>query len=342
MTSFERYQNILDGKNSDILPRLPILMQFAAEYIGSNYGQFASDFQTLVKANIECAKDFEFDQLSTISDSYRETAGFGADIEFIKDGVPKCIKPPLEESKNISSLLTPSPLKSTRMLDRIKAIDSYKKRFGNSYSILGWIEGPAAEAADLRGVSAFLLDLLDDGPFITDLMDLCVDVAIKFGSAQIRAGADTIGMGDAIASQISPALYERLVQPRQKKIIKALQSQGAWVRLHICGNIAHLLPGIADLGVDILDVDHMVDIVKVRQAVGDNTVLAGNIDPVSGVKNGTPENIRATILDTYSKVGNPYMPTAGCEIPTGTPFENLKALCGSIKYQNIFFQRREQ
>jgi len=29
-------------------------------------------------------------------------------------------------------------------------------------------------------------------------------------------------------------------------------------------------------------------------------------------------------------VGNPYFVNAGCEIPAGTPVENLKALCKPI------------
>lgn len=333
MTSFERYKNILTGRPADILPRLPILMQFAAEYIGSNYGRFASDFETLARANFCCIQDFDFDQLSAISDPYRETAGFGAEIRFIENGVPKCMHPPLESSKDFSLLKKPNPRLSARMLDRLKAIEKMAAFSSGRYSVMGWIEGPAAEAADLRGVNNFLLDLLDDEPFTTDLMDLCVETAIEFGCAQVEAGADTIGIGDAIASQLSPRLYEKLVQPREKKIIEALQQKGAWVRLHICGNITHLLPGIADLGVNILDVDHMVDIYAVRETIGDQVTIAGNIDPVSGVKNGTPEFIHSKIKEIYAKVGNPYMVTAGCEIPAGTPPANLKALCRPIEFQ---------
>ena len=37
MNGFERYINILNGEAVDFLPRVPILMQFAAEYIGSKY-----------------------------------------------------------------------------------------------------------------------------------------------------------------------------------------------------------------------------------------------------------------------------------------------------------------
>jgi hypothetical protein len=38
----ERCEAVLRGEPFDHLPRLPILMQFAAEHMGSNYGAFAA------------------------------------------------------------------------------------------------------------------------------------------------------------------------------------------------------------------------------------------------------------------------------------------------------------
>lgn len=316
----------------DFVPRTPILMQFAAEYIGSNYAAFASDHRVLVEANVRCARDFGFDQLSCISDPYRETHGFGGDIEYVEDGVPRCA-PPLAHTKDLAALDHPEPLRSGRMLDRVAAAREYQERFGEQYSILGWIEGPAAEAADLRGTTNFLMDLLDDEAFACELMDRCVDVGMAFAIAQHEAGCDTIGIGDAIASQVSSLTYEALILPREKKLVSAVKETGAHVKLHICGNITHLLPGIAELGVDILDVDHMVDIAAVRAAVGNKVVITGNIDPAGGVLGGTPESIRETMCRTYDLAGNPYMVNAGCEIPPGTPVENLKALCEPVAYQ---------
>ena len=332
MNSLGRYLGVLKGERVDFLPRLPILMQFAAEYIGSNYGAFASDYRVLVEANLRCAGDFGFEQVSAISDPFRETQGFGAEIVYVTDGVPRCPHPPLEHSKDLSSLKRPDPLLSERMLDRVNAVRTYKEQVGGEYSIMGWIEGPAAEAADLRGATNFLIDLLDDEPFAAELMDLCLKVGIDFGRAQVEAGADTIGIGDAIASQVSPDLYERLIQPREKKMVQALKSMGVTVRLHICGDTTHLLPGISELGIDIMDVDHMVDMSTVRRELGEDMVLAGNIDPVGAVRLGTPGSITESIRNIYREVGNPYMVTAGCEIPPGTPEENLKALCESISY----------
>jgi len=74
----------------------------------------------------------------------------------------------------------------------------------------------------------------------------------------------------------------------------------------------------------------MVDLAKVREGVGARVALAGNIDPVAGVLRGTPESIRATVRECYKRAGNPFLVNAGCEVPFGTPVENLKALCEPV------------
>ena len=329
-----RYLAVIEGKPVDFLPRIPILMRYAAEYIGSYYGAFASDFRVLVEANHRCAEDFGMDQVSVISDPFRETHAFGGEVVYPHDDVPRCQHPPLENSKDLASLPKPDPLQDERMLDRVNAVRAFNDESGDRYSILGWVEGPAAEAADLRGVQNFLMDLLLDEPFTTDLLDLCLDAGIEFAQAQVAAGADTIGVGDAIASQVSPKTYERLIQPREKTLVDAIHDMGAMVRLHICGDITHLLPGIADLGVEIVDVDSLVDLRRSRDVLGQRVVLAGNIDPVAGVLRGTPEAIREGMRRLYDEVGNPYMIAAGCEIPAGTPVENLRALCEPIQYRS--------
>ena len=330
MTSKERYLCVLRGRKPDFLPRLPILMQFAAEHIGSNYGAFAADYRVLAEANLRCAEDFGIDQLNTMSDPYRETSAFGAPIEFQRDGVPICLKPPLEDDRDLGRLVRPDPLSAERMRDRIDAIRLYRNRSGDSYSVMGWVEGPAAEAADLRGVSNFFVDLLDDPAYCTALMSRCVETAIDFARPQVSAGADTIGIGDAVASQVSPSVYESLILPQERILVDALHAMGVYVRLHICGNITHLLPGIATLGIDIADIDHMVSLGEARRALGPRVVLSGNVNPVACVMRGTPDSIRAAVASCYAEAGEPYMVNAGCEIPSLTPARNLQALCAPV------------
>jgi MtaA/CmuA family methyltransferase len=334
MTPKQRYFAVIRGETPDMLPRVPILMQFAAEYIGSNYGQFAADHKTLVEANIRCAEDFGFDQLSTISDPYRETAGFGAEIRYHPNGVPECVRPPLAdldtEPEALAALKVPDPNEKTRMKDRIDAIRLYRERTGDHYSILGWVEGPAALACDLRGMSEMLMDLMEEPEWCGTLMDLCVETSLAFALAQLEAGADTIGIGDAVCSQISPDIYDSLVWPRQRKLMEGIRSAGGLVRVHICGQTRHLWPKLRELPIDIIDCDHMVDMRVARQTFPSQVVLAGNLDPVSLLRFGTPESITREVKACYEASGSRYMVGAGCEIPSRTPNENLKALCAPL------------
>jgi len=75
-----------------------------------------------------------------------------------------------------------------------------------------------SRATDLRRMDNFFMDLMTmrntrraDG--------FGVDVALDFGRAQIEAGADTIGIGDAAASQISRDLYEEFILPREQRLV---------------------------------------------------------------------------------------------------------------------------
>jgi len=330
MTGYERFQAVLQGRTVDFAPRMPILMHFKARYLGTSYDRFATEPAIKTQANLLCAADFDYDHVDVMSDPYVEAYDFGAAIEFVADGVPRCHIPPLATSMDLSLLKKPDPNKSGRMCSTIKAIEIYKEQVFRKLSIHGWVEGPAAEAADLRGMEQFLLDLYDDPDFCIDLMDVCIRNAICFAKGQIEAGADVIGVGDAICSQIPPDLYRQLIAPMQQRLFSAIHEAGAAVRLHICGSVMHLLPTLAGLEFDILDVDSLTDLATARAALGPRRVLAGNLNPVTDILKGTPDSIRRQIISCSAKSGKPYIVSAGCEIPVSTPYQNLKALCEPI------------
>ncbi|MHC4634711.1 MAG: uroporphyrinogen decarboxylase family protein [Planctomycetota bacterium] len=330
MNSYERYVGMINGQKVDCVPRIPILMHFAAKYINTSYANFARDHRVMFQANKALVLDFGFDQLDIMSDPWRETTAFGGQIEYLENTIPKCTYHPLGDTKNLASLDKPNPATSERLKTAILTIDAYKDFAWKKYSITGWVEGPIAEAVDLRGVEKFLLDLYDDQMFCCELMDICTNVAVEYATEQLKHGCDTIGIGDAIASQISADMYEKFVLPREKRIIDAIHDNGGLARLHICGDINHLLPLMALLNIDILDCDWMVDMAKARKLLASNVTLAGNLDPVQEIMNSTPEKIKRKSRAIYEEVGNPYLVNAGCEIPVGTPVENLRAFCEPI------------
>jgi len=329
MNSYDRYMGMVRGEPVDFVPRIPLMMHFVAKHAGITYAQFARDAAVFADAKIRTAQRFGYDLVDLLCDPWRETSAFGGQITYMDHTIPRCTHP-LEHDRDLGRLASPDPEKSERMLAAVDAVRRYRQWGYRRWPITGWVEGPAAEAADLRGVSQFMLDLIDDEVYVAELMSLCVDVAVCYARVQIGAGADTIGVGDAVVSQISPRTYERLIFLHEKRLVDALHDAGALVRLHICGDITRHLPVIAQLGIDIIDVDWQVDMEHARRVLGPRVTLAGNLDPVHAVMQSTPERIRAGFRELYQKVGPPYFVNAGCEVPQDTPIENLEALCEPI------------
>jgi MtaA/CmuA family methyltransferase len=330
MNGYERVVAALEGRPVDCLPQMPITMMLAADEIGVKYGQYAADYRTLVEAQIRTAEKFDFDYVSCISDPAREAADCGARVQLFDDQPPAIDENnALLADKTVLSRLSadvPDPLGGGRMHDRVKAAGLFRERVGGQRLIEGWIEGPCAEAADLRGINTLMLDFYDDPAFVRDLFDFAVEMGIRFAKAQVSAGVDLIGVGDAAASLVGPQIYEELVWPYEKKLCDALHEMGTRIRLHICGNIGRILEPIGRLGCDFVDVDYMVTVAEARQAMGPDQVLAGNIDPVSVLRNGNPESITEAIGACHSEAGDRYIVGAGCEVPRDTPRENLSAL----------------
>jgi MtaA/CmuA family methyltransferase len=328
MNGYERTMAMLDGRAVDSLPLLPITMMFAADQIGVPYGEYAADYRKLVEGQLRTAEEFDFDYVSCISDPAREAADCGAAVQIFDDQPPAIDENNalLADKTRLATLKAPDPLGGGRMHDRVKAAALFKEKVGGERLIEGWIEGPVAEAADLRGINTLMLDFYDDTAFVRDLFDFILEMELGFAKAQIEAGIDVMGVGDAAASLVGPKIYEELVWPYEKKMFDRLHEMGTRIRLHICGNISRIVEPIGRLGCDFVDVDYMVPLSQARQAMGPNQVLAGNINPVQVLRNGTPESITEAIAECHRQAGDRYIVAAGCEVPRDTAPENVLAL----------------
>jgi len=323
MTPKERVFKRLQGEDVDKIPNLNIVMTFAANLIKVPYKKYVTDYRCLVEGNIACCEKFGIDMVSAISDPYREAQGFGANIIFPEDDVPKCSDFFIKDYSDIKKLKINSAVNSERANDRIEAINLYKKEVGQEYPVLGWVEGALAESADLMGVSKLMMDIYDRPDFIKDLLEICTRQAILFSEEQISAGADFVGIGDAVASLISPSIYKDFVLPCEQRIVKAIHDKGAKAKLHICGNISSILDFLPLTGADIVDIDWMVDFKTANEVFKGRCSACGNFDPVSVMLQGDIRDIEKAVISCVDEGTKTTLIAAGCEVPKMTPIGNM-------------------
>lgn len=329
MNGRERILAMFDGAEVDRLPLMPITMMFAADRIGVKYRDYATNHRVLAEAQLRTAEEFGFDHVSTISDPAREAADLGGAIEWFPDQPPAIIESGavLRDKTTLARMKQPDPLGGGRMHDRVCGVALLKQRAGNELMIEGWVEGPCAMAADLRGINTLMTDFVDDPAFVRDLFEFVVDMELAFARAQVDAGAGLIGIGDAAASLVGPAIYSEFVWPYEKKLSDGIRAMGARVRLHICGKTRKLFPGMGRIGADMVDLDWMAPVGEAREKMGPRQVISGNIDPVSVLRNGTPEGAAAAIAECHRQAGPRYIVNAGCEVVRDTPLANMWAIC---------------
>ncbi|MEG2882919.1 MAG: uroporphyrinogen decarboxylase family protein [Christensenella sp.] len=331
MNSKERVFARISGKPVDVIPNLNIIMQLAAREMGVAYSKYCKSYELHVKGNILCAQKYGLDVVTVMSDPMREAHDFGTEVVFPEDDVPYPKQNFLEDIKNIKNLKPISVDCGERMSDSVHTIELYKKELGDEYPVVGWVEGCFAEASDLRGVNNFLLDLYEEPEFVRELLDICLEQAKLYAKAQVAAGADIIGVGDAIASVAGPNVYRELAGEYERKLLTAIQEMGAKTKLHICGNIEPFLEQLPVDVIDILDVDHMVSFDKAMELCGDSVAISGNYDPVAVLLQGTPAVVREAVCDCAHKGNSRYISAAGCEVPKYTPKDNLLAVHEQLK-----------
>jgi MtaA/CmuA family methyltransferase len=327
MTPKERINAILNGDSYDRPAVTPIFMAWASHFIGHTYRDYYLDGDVLVKAQLAVTRAFNLDQISAISDPWREASAYGMEFEYPPEGVGRPKEAFIKTRSEISRVRRFDIENAERTKQRIESVRKMAAEIGQTHSVLGWVEGPMAEYGDLRGVENAMLDLIDEPEIFVRAGEVIIQNAIAFAVAQIKAGADMVGVGDSAASLISPEMYSGLVMPLEQKLIAAIHEAGAAAKLHVCGNISNIVEHMAESGTDVIDVDWMVSLARARKLAGPDVTLCGNFNPAGVLFEGSPEEVAEAAKECLNAVPGKFILMPGCEVPPATPEKNIRAFC---------------
>jgi len=318
------------GEKTDRVPVFPLLMFLPAARHKITYKEYATNGRAMAAAQLAIQNKFDLDAITSCSDAFRVSADLGGRMAYPEEKPPYLLDPLISSSSDLAKLGRPDPaVKKGRMGDRVLAVEEMVKGARGKIAVLGWVDMPFTEACSLCGITNFMLMLSDDPLLAHRLLAFLTKVVGDFSLAQVEAGADMIGAGDAAASLISSAMYREFALPYEKEVIAGIHNAGRPVKLHICGNTVSLLEDMAVSGADLFNVDHMVPLEKAKKAYGGRgKCYKGNLDPVTDMLKASPEECAKKARACLELAGpTGYMLSAGCEIPAETKDEVLKAFC---------------
>ncbi|MGE5137928.1 MAG: uroporphyrinogen decarboxylase family protein [Rudaea sp.] len=338
LAPLDRLKRTLARQPVDRLPVGPYLANWNAQYTGMPFSTYCSEGRAMADALLSGWEQVGHDIIFPDADNYYLAEGFGCQSQLYADNFPTLARPALEDPQQVFALDVPDPHRDGRMPVYLEATRLVARQVGDGAVIRVPGTGPFAVASYFIGVQEFLTEVacIERGIDTTNeaaierMLDLATEAVIRFGLAQIESGAHILQCGDSLASgsMISPATFRRFVLPHHRRIFKVWKEAGAITALHVCGDNSRMLDLFAETGADIVAIDSKVELGFAKSQIGDRVTLIGNLDPVHVMLEGSELQVQAAAEDCIAAAAHDggYILGTGCEVPPGTPLENLRTL----------------
>lgn len=198
----------------------------------------------------------------------------------------------------------------------------------------------------LRGFEDGYMDLAANPDLAARIMDRILSIKLAYWERVLDALGDWIdlaGESEDLGGQqwplFSPAIYRRLVKPRQAELFGLIHARSnARVSLHSCGAIRSLIPDLIEVGVDVLNPVQVsaagMDTAELKREFGaDLTFWGGGVDTQRVLPMGTPGEVRDEVRRRIEdlKPGGGFVFAAVHNVQADVPTENLLAMWETLR-----------
>ncbi|MGI6087507.1 MAG: uroporphyrinogen decarboxylase family protein [Kiritimatiellia bacterium] len=265
-----------------------------------------------------------------------EAECFGAQICFSDDEVPAVIGAVVSTPEEANALVVPA-VGTGRTGAYLEAIAKAKATITDRPLFAGVI-GPFSLAGRLMDMTGIMVNCYDAPEMVHTVLEKTTSFLISYISAYKRIGANGVIMAEPAAGLLSPALCIEFSSPYIKQIVAAVQDENFIVIYHNCGPaIAKLTKEILQTGAAAYHFGNAIEMKKILELMPSDTLVLGNVDPVSIFRNGTPESMRDATFQLLSACSphKNFLISSGCDIPPLSPWANIDAFFEAV---NDFYQ----
>ncbi len=243
------------------------------------------------EVTITAAERLGVDAAIIFADLLLPLTPMGLDFEFV-NGEGPVIHQPLRTLEQIRALRTDrtpssptSPKPSARSPRTSTTSASRRPDSQDTLGIIGFCGAPFTLASYMieGGSSRNYIEtkqLMYSSPAWPVLMDKLVTVLTDFAAQQVSAGADVIQVFDSWAGALSVADYRAYALGPTAELIRRIQALGVPV-IYFGVDTACLLPTFRETGADVIGFDWRIPLDAGWRAVGHNTAVQGNLDPIT-------------------------------------------------------------
>lgn len=329
--------------------RRPIwIMRQAGRYLpeyrelraGHSFEEMSGNPDLAVEVTLQPLRRFPLDAAIVFADLMSPVSALGLDVRFDPGPI---VDRPVRTATDVDALRAPTGAIAPEVLETLRRVRSTLESetflTAERPALLGFAGGPWSIAAYLvegqggRGGFAELRKMTVGDPGTLDrLLGRLTELVVAYGKSQVEAGAEAIQIFETWSGVLPRKVWKRVVKPHLHDVLDGLGESGA-PRILFLQDAPHLVEEAADLPLEALSIDWRLDLAEVRQRLGADLVLQGNLDPATLLAG--PEATRREARALLERVpAARHIFNLGHGVLPTTPVESVRELLSVVREES--------
>lgn len=297
----ERVRKYFSGEEVDYQPYVLLApYQALSEVYGFTTKEMDNNFEIYSKIIESGREDYEIEGVNVRLSLRSMGAAMGSELNIPNHGIDSVEKHILQDYDDWGKMIEIDPYNNEILTQMLETARKLKDRFPEMNLSTG-VVGPFSTAVAVRPIENILRDTRKNSEKLKELLKLCVDNSLKwvevftkeFGKAGPSC-SDPVTCTDILSEK----QFCEFSLPEMKRLFNGLtEITGIKPSLHICGHTKGIWKYFPEMEIGSFSVDDCEDLLELKEALGENMVISGNVPPVNVLRFGKIDDVIESVKD---------------------------------------------
>ena len=296
--------------------------------LGLNFSEVHGDAGRMALAAASGYRQCGLESAVVPHDMCVEAEALGSIVDF-RQGESAPAYPTVRQYAAVSPEVLQLPASPEEILERgrlpvvMEAINLLVEDVGREVAVGAWVPGPMTLAMYLIEPNGIMTSIVDDSDLLERRLEALTLILAQVARAYGEAGADFITVHEMGGSPgyLGPRTFKKLVFPQLRHLVASIPAPTI---LSICGRTARSIDVIGQSGATAISLDELSDVAATRAALGQESLLFGNVNPVAVLAEGGEKDVAQAVAGAAAAGIDAIWP--GCDLWPDTPLENLRTM----------------
>lgn len=331
MTNAERSAAYNEGKEIDFIPFETMNELAMCNILGYTYFQMSNDVEVMADIIRKKREWFGEEGIGANLTLRGIGAALGSELYFPENGVDRVQNYVLQDYRDFDKLVLGNPRTNPVLAPKLERAKQLKNIFPEM-SISTSFAGPFTTAASIRPLEYLLRDTRKNPKMLRKLLQLTIDASLAWLKIFCEEfGPSFVTVSDPVTCTdiLSKKQFNEISLPFLRQMIEGIvKITGIEPCLHICGHTREIWDEISTLPISCFSVDNCEKMEEAKKVFGNKMMITGNVPPVSVMMYGTIDEVIESCIQCIKEASDSpmgYQLWTGCQVPIGTPKQNLEA-----------------